>query len=346
MITHWLESERLPWLVLLVSVAALAFAFISQYGFDLHPCQLCIYQRWPFAITIVLGAAALLWRDHRKLFLAAIALTFVANAGIAGFHVGVEQGWWQGLSGCSAETGTATSLEELRKQIMSAPIVRCDEIAWSLFGISMAGYNVLLCLIMAGLLIRGLTKKEVRLMSEAHARPPLPGDGDRKARLAAMIRVNQAGEFGAKQIYAGQQAILGHTEEGPTIAEMAAQEQEHLDTFNEMMVEQGVRPTALTPLWRVGAFALGAGTALLGKEAAMACTVAVEEVIDDHYRRQSLQLDDQPELQAIVDKFRADELQHRDTALEHGAAEAPAYRLLTAGIRAVTRTAIALSTKI
>ncbi len=177
-------------------------------------------------------------------------------------------------------------------------------------------------------------------------RPSLPGDGDRATRRARMIRVNQAGEFGAKQIYAGQQAVLGHTDRGPTIAHMKDQEQVHLDTFNEMMIAEGVRPTALTPLWRVAGFALGAGTALLGKDAAMACTVAVEDVIDEHYRKQSDQLGDDPELQGIVDKFREEELEHRQIALDEGAKNTPGYRVLTGGIRAATKLAIRLSTRI
>jgi ubiquinone biosynthesis monooxygenase Coq7 len=183
-------------------------------------------------------------------------------------------------------------------------------------------------------------------MSNMEKRPGLPGDGSHKTRRARMIRVNQAGEFGAKQIYAGQLAILGHTEIGETIAQMKDQEQVHLDTFNELMVEENVRPTALTPLWSVAGFALGAGTAMLGKDAAMACTVAVEDVIDEHYRRQSAVLEDGEPLKATIDQFRAEELQHRDTALDAGAKKAPGYRLLTTGIRAATKLAIGLSTRI
>ena len=174
----------------------------------------------------------------------------------------------------------------------------------------------------------------------------LPGDPARRRQLARMIRVNQAGEFGAKQIYAGQLAVLKHTDQGETIATMQAQEQEHLDTFNRLLVDHAVRPTALTPLWRAAGFALGAGTALIGKRAAMACTVAVEEVIDEHYRRQSEDLGDEPELKAIVDQYRAEEQEHREIALAHGAEKAPGYRLLSGGIRAATRLAIALPTRV
>jgi len=150
MIRSFLARKQTALMAALISATALAAAFIGQYGFDLHPCTLCIYQRWPFVVAIALGlAGAIVGRRHPSVFtaiLVLLALTFAADTGIAAFHVGVEQGWWQGLSSCSAEVGTAKTVEQLRAQILAAPIVRCDDIAWSLFGISMAGYNVLLCL--------------------------------------------------------------------------------------------------------------------------------------------------------------------------------------------------------
>ncbi len=162
-----------------------------------------------------------------------------------------------------------------------------------------------------------------------------------------MIRVDQAGEFGAARIYAGQLAVLGHGAAAPAIKKMAEQEQRHLDAFNKLLVERRVRPTALQPLWHVAGFALGAATALLGEKAAMACTVAVEDVIDEHYRRQSEMLGgDEPALKATIDEFRADEIEHRDTALAMQAREAPLYEPLTAGIRAASRLAIWLSERI
>ena len=101
-----------------------------------------------------------------------------------------------------------------------------------------------------------------------------------------MIRVNQAGEYGAKRIYEGQLSILGDTTDGPVLQEMKEHEQVHLDAFNKLMIDKRVRPTALFPIWHIAGFALGAGTARLGKNAAMACTVAVEEVIEEHYEKQ------------------------------------------------------------
>ncbi len=139
-------------LVVTVSVLALLFAFVSQYGFGLHPCELCIYQRWPYGIAIVLAVAALVCHERDKAFLplaVLLALTFAVNTGIAVFHVGVEQGWWQGLSGCTSDFGGVKDFDEWRRRLKEAPVARCDEVAWSLFGISMAGYNVLLCLFLA-----------------------------------------------------------------------------------------------------------------------------------------------------------------------------------------------------
>lgn len=175
----------------------------------------------------------------------------------------------------------------------------------------------------------------------------LSGDPALEDLSAAMIRVDQAGEFGARQIYKGQLAVLAGTESEETIREMAEQEERHLATFDQLIAERRVRPTALTPLWRAAGFALGAGTALLGERAAMACTVAVEEVIDEHYRRQSERLGHRdPELKAVIDDFRTDEIRHRDTALAHGAERTPGYRTLKAAIKAGTRLAIRLSTRI
>ena len=172
--------------------------------------------------------------------------------------------------------------------------------------------------------------------------------GDRPADTESMLRVNQAGEYGAARIYAGQLAVLGKgTAAAHQVARMAQQEQRHLDRFNALMAERGVRPTVLQPLWDVAGFALGAATALIGETAAMACTDAVETEIDRHYGEQLEALGDtDPELAADIAEFRAEELEHRDTARAHGAADAPAYPLLTGVIRAGCRVAIELSKRI
>jgi len=169
----------------------------------------------------------------------------------------------------------------------------------------------------------------------------LPGDPVPREQLARMIRVDQAGEYGAKRIYEGQLAILRHSPVAKTIRHMQDQEQEHLDTFDRLIIERRVRPTVLNPIWHVAGFALGAATALMGQRAAMACTVAVEEVIDEHYAKQAEQLgDSEPELKAHIEKFRAEELEHRDIGLAHDAEQAPAYQVLTSLIKAGSRAAI------
>ena len=172
--------------------------------------------------------------------------------------------------------------------------------------------------------------------------------GDKRADSASMLRVDHAGEYGATRIYAGQLAVLpSNCPEARLIARMAAQEQRHLNRFNALLGERGVRPTALQPLWNVAGFALGAATALMSEKAALACTDAVETEIDRHYGQQLDQLgDDDPELAADIAEFRADELEHRDTARAAGASEAVGYPLLTAAIRAGCRVAIELSKRI
>jgi len=163
-----------------------------------------------------------------------------------------------------------------------------------------------------------------------------------------MLRVNQAGEYGATRIYAGQLAVLrANCPEAKLISRMATQEQRHLKRFNDLMAERRVRPTLLEPLWNFAGFALGAATALMSEQAALACTDAVETVIDKHYGRQLDQIDDQdPELASDIAQFRADEVEHRDSAREAGAANAAGYPLLTATIRACCRVAIELSKRI
>ena len=168
---------------------------------------------------------------------------------------------------------------------------------------------------------------------------------DKAKQLKSMIRVNQAGEFGAKRIYAGQLAIMGDRHPAArSISHMAEQEQRHLDAFDRIMVERGVRPTLLHPFWNVAGYALGAATAVLGPEAAMACTVAVETEIDLHYAEQLEELgDSEPELSALIAEFRDEELEHKATALSEGAERAFAYPVMSAVIRAGCRVAIAVS---
>ncbi len=172
--------------------------------------------------------------------------------------------------------------------------------------------------------------------------------GDAKRRTDAMIRVDQAGEFGATRIYAGQLAVMGDRGAAArAIAGMAAQEERHRAFFDKMMATRRVRPTLLQPIWDVAGFALGAVTAAIGPEAAMACTAAVETEIDKHYSEQLVQLgNSDPELSAAIADFQADELEHRDTALASGAERAPGYPLLSGAIRLGCRIAIATAKRI
>ncbi|MBH88083.1 MAG: demethoxyubiquinone hydroxylase family protein [Pelagibacterales bacterium] len=165
-------------------------------------------------------------------------------------------------------------------------------------------------------------------------------------KISDMIRVNQAGEFGAQKIYEGQLAVL-HNDK--TIREMLEQEKIHLETFNKILIKRGIRPTALSPIWSVGGYLLGAATALVGRKAAMACTVAVEEVIEKHYKEQQDMLEKdnkEKELIKIIEKFRNEEIEHRNTALDHDAEDTQGYELMTKSIKKITKLAIFLSKKI
>lgn len=146
--------RRAGWLVALTSALVLGAALLSQYVGGLHPCVLCLYQRWPYVATILLGlAAGVIGRRDPRLaggLLVLAGLAFLTGGGIAAFHVGVEQGWWQGTSSCGSTGGAGpASLADLKAQVLAAPVVRCDDVAWSLLGISMAGYNFLVSLALA-----------------------------------------------------------------------------------------------------------------------------------------------------------------------------------------------------
>lgn len=175
----------------------------------------------------------------------------------------------------------------------------------------------------------------------------LPGDLSAAQELERAIRVDHAGEYGAVRIYAGQLAVLPDGPARDKVRKMAEQEARHLETFAKMLAERRVRPTLLAPVWHVAGWALGAGTAALGEKAAMACTVAVEDVIDEHYRGQARRLgSDEADLVETIEEFRAEEIEHRDMALDHGAGDGLGYMLLRTGVGASTRMAIWLSERL
>jgi ubiquinone biosynthesis monooxygenase Coq7 len=181
--------------------------------------------------------------------------------------------------------------------------------------------------------------------------PARPGRGASASRLAEILRVDHAGELAAVHIYRGQQAVFaaaaGKGALSETFKDLREQEAEHLKAFDGLLAQRQVRPSLLTPLWRAAAFALGAGTALMGEAAAHACTDAVEQVIEEHYAGQIEELEGrEPELAAQLSRFRDDELAHQAHAVEEGARAAPAYPILAAAIRAGCRAAIRTAEKI
>lgn len=182
-------------------------------------------------------------------------------------------------------------------------------------------------------------------------RPASPGPGALDRLTEEMIRVDQAGEFGAVQIYRGQKAVFdrlpGARRMSAILAAQESDEAAHLKAFNALVARRGVRPTLLSPLWGAAGYALGVATALLGEKAAHACTAAVETVIEEHYAAQEQTLGDRdPELKGMIEQFRAEEVAHKDQAIAEGAHEAPAWPALEAVIKAGCRIAIAVSQKI
>ncbi|XP_064009928.1 5-demethoxyubiquinone hydroxylase, mitochondrial [Pogoniulus pusillus] len=212
---------------------------------------------------------------------------------------------------------------------------------------------------------RSLGQCRLRCGAGARGRWPLPAggvsrrlcsrrvslEGINKPVVDRIIRVDHAGEYGASRIYAGQMAVLGRSSVGPIIQQMWDQEKAHLKKFSELVVAYRVRPTVLLPFWNVAGFVLGAGSALLGKKGAMACTVAVEESISNHYNNQIRTLmEEDPEkykeLLQTIKQFRDDELEHHDIGLEHDAEAAPVYSVLKAAIQLGCKAAIFLSERI
>jgi len=188
--------------------------------------------------------------------------------------------------------------------------------------------------------------------SDVHRGPlPRPGLGASRRQRAEILRVDHAGEYGAVHIYRAQRAVFegrrDKAEIAADMAEMQSQEAKHLARFEALLNAERVRPTAIIPLWRLAAIALGTGTALMGEKAAHACTEAVEDVIEKHYAAQIAELSDSdPALAAELTVFRDEELAHHDHAIEHGSREAPAYRLLSAVIKAGCRAAIKVSERV
>ena len=180
---------------------------------------------------------------------------------------------------------------------------------------------------------------------------PRPGVGASRRRRAEILRVDHAGEYAAVHIYRAQRAVFeGRADKATLAADLASmqdQEAVHLARFEALLNEERVRPTVMTPVWRLAALTLGAGTALMGDKAAHACTEAVESVIEAHYADQIAELQDRdPALAAELSVFRDEELAHHDHAVEQGSREAPGYRLLSAVIRAGCRAAIKVSERV
>ena len=178
-------------------------------------------------------------------------------------------------------------------------------------------------------------------------KPRLPGDITPRTLIERIVRVDHAGEYGAARIYEGQLSVMGRGPKGDLIRHMKAQEQHHLDTFQGMISTRRVRPTLLLPIWHLAGYALGAVTARMGDRAAMACTVAVETAIDEHYAQQAAALgEDEAPLRATIERFRAEEEEHKEIGLEHEAEQAIGYRLMSAVIKAGCKVAIAVSERV
>jgi disulfide bond formation protein DsbB len=221
-----------PAAALLAAIAAamLAGAYAFEHVGGLRPCVLCWWQRyaWMAALALAIAAAFAGPRKAGGALLALAAIASLAGAGIAGFHVGVEQHWWQGTAECGGATGGAMTAQQRLDQLLNTPVVRCDEIAWSMLGLSMAAWNGLV----GACRRRGCRPGRLAPASSltmTSDRQPLPGDATPAQRLEEILRVDHAGEFGAVRIYEGQLAVLGETQAGAAIRRMRDQEKVHYE---------------------------------------------------------------------------------------------------------------------
>jgi len=160
-----IDPRDVPWIVTLLAFAALCVAWLAQYGAGLAPCELCYYARYAYWVTIALGLVAIFFSRKpkaRKFWLTLVGLGFLGVVAISIFHVGVEQGWWQGTSACVGESTAGMTTEELTAAIMNAPVTRCDEPAFAFLGISMAGYDAIYAGLLAWFTFWGATRRAHR----------------------------------------------------------------------------------------------------------------------------------------------------------------------------------------
>ena len=264
----------------------LAIAHGFQTFGHLAPCHLCLKQREVYwaamavsAVAIVAGLTPLRAPSARGSAALVLALVFAYGAYLAGFHAGAEWNWWPAPVTC-ASTGPV-NLSALKALLAGggAHQPACDQAPWVFLGLSMAGWNFVASV---GLVLAQPGRRRCARKRPPHepSAPARPGVGAAKARLDEMLRVDHAGELAAGAIYRGQRAVLRASRTaGRTLAEIAdmeAQEDEHLARFDAILIERRVRPSLLAPLWRAAGFGLGAATALIGESAAHACTEAVE----------------------------------------------------------------------
>ena len=351
------DPVRFPVYVLVASAAVLGGALLSQYWGGLAPCELCLYQRWPWAAAIVISLIAIMVGSRSALPWVALVLAavFAIGSALAFYHVGVEKHWFEGPSACTAAATAADTLEALKAQILRQQPVRCDEVGLVAVGyfarrlepprLARDGWKLSCCPPVAA---PAAARRHAPGDRMSDGRPHrLPGDPDPAEEIARILRVDHAGEYGATRIYQGQLDLLGRGRTTGEIRRMAETEKRHLARFETLLHERRVRPTLLHPIWSVAGYALGAATALLGERAAMACTVAIEDVIDEHYQRQAERLADaDPGLRETILAFRDDEIAHREVAIAQGAEDALGYDLISAAVKAGSRMAIWLSTRL
>ena len=331
---HNFKRELYLKIIFIISCTALVSAFFIEYALGYQPCNLCLIERIPYGISIILVITIFILKKNENFLIMLLILTFIFSLAISIYHFGIEQGFFQESSVCGTKDFNENITKEDLLELLSQERVSCKDVTFRIFGLSLTSINIVISLLLILTLTKIFTNYEKK---------------DNK--VEEFIRVDHAGERGAVKIYEGQLLALNTLVKDEslrkTIEEMKIHEKEHCEFFENEIKKRKIRPTKFLPLWDLLGVGLGFGSTILGKKAAMLCTASVEEVIDEHYQNQINHLGpEEKNLKNKIIKFREDELHHKDIAYEKGATKKGLYSLMDKIIKTGSKIAINISEKI
>ena len=328
-------KENLQHYILFFSLFAILFAYYVEFVLGHKPCNLCLLERIPYILAILIIILSSIFKNLKKLSFLMLGIIFLLATFLSIYHVGIEQGIISESALCKAQSGLNILDKEQLLQELEKSNISCKNVTFTILGLSLATINTFVSLFFSL-----ITMRKFYIYEKSN-----------KKKIEEFIRVDHAGERGAIKIYEGQllalNTLVKDDEMKKTIEEMREHEREHANYFENEIKKRGIRPTKFLPLWDLLGVGLGFGSTILGKKAAMLCTASVEEVIDEHYQNQIDQIEnDEKELKKKIIKFREDELHHKDIAYEQGATKDGLYSLFDKIIKTGSRIAINISEKI